>query len=60
MERKLRYGCIGAGGIARKKHLSNYAKQPDVELVAVCDSVLPAAEALARDFGIDQVYSDYR
>lgn len=60
MGEKLRYGCVGAGGIARKKHLSNYAKEPEVELIAVCDSLRPAAEALARDFGITHVYTDYR
>lgn len=60
MAEKLRYGCIGAGGIARKKHLSNYAKQQDIEMVAVCDSVLPAAQTLAQDFGIPMVYTDYR
>lgn len=60
MERTLRYGCIGAGGIARKKHLSNYAKQPNIELVAVCDSVLSAAQSLAQDFGITKVYTDYK
>lgn len=60
MEKKLRYGCIGAGGIARKKHLSNYAKLKEIELVAVCDSVLTSAQALAKDFGIDKVYTDYQ
>lgn len=60
MEKKLRYACIGAGGIARKKHLANYAKQKDIELVAVCDSVAAAAEALSRDFGIGKTYTDYK
>ncbi len=60
MKEKLRYGCIGAGGIARKKHMSNYAKLKEIEMVAVCDSVLPAAQALANDFGIVKVYTNYK
>lgn len=60
MAETLRYGCIGAGGIARKKHLFNYAKQPEIELAAVCDSVESAARTLAGDFGISKVYTDYR
>lgn len=59
MEQKLKYACIGAGGIARKKHLTGYSKLPDVELAAICDTNLPAAEALARDFSIPKVYSSY-
>ena len=34
---KLRYACIGAGGIARKKHLNGYSKLPQVALTAICD-----------------------
>lgn len=56
---RLRYGCIGAGGIARKKHMNGYSKLPNVELAAVCDSNIEAAEALARDFGVSRVYADY-
>lgn len=60
MSEKLRYGCIGAGGIAKKKHLNHYSKQPDVELTAVCDTDRLAADALAKEFGITKVYSDYK
>lgn len=58
-EQKLRYGCIGAGGIARKKHMNGYSKLPNVELAAVCDSNIEAAKALARDFGVARVYGDF-
>ena len=57
---KIRYCCIGAGGIARKKHVSGYHKQKDVEIVAVCDEYESAARALAKDFGIEKVYTDYK
>lgn len=59
--KKLKYACIGAGGIARKKHLPGYRKESDrVEIVAVCDAYSSAAEALAQDFGVPRVYTDYR
>ncbi len=57
---KLKYCCIGAGGIAKKKHLAGYAKEKDVELVAVCDTYEAAARALADQFGIEKVYTDYQ
>lgn len=60
MSEKLRYACIGAGGIARKKHLNGYSKLSQVGIVAICDTSRPAAEALAREFSIPRVYTDYR
>lgn len=57
---KLRYACIGAGGIAEKKHLNEYAKLADIELAAVCDPDLKAAERLAGKFGVPKVYADYQ
>lgn len=56
---KIRYCCIGAGGIAKKKHMAGYSKQKDVEIVAVCDSVEAAARSLADAFGVEKVYTDY-
>lgn len=60
METKFRYGCIGAGGIARKKHLPGYMKLPDVKVVAVCDTFRSNAHALADSFGGLHVYTDYK
>jgi len=57
---KLKYACIGAGGIARKKHVAGYAKQKDVEIVAICDTYEPSAKKLAADFGVAGVYTDYQ
>ncbi len=47
----LRYACIGAGSIGRTKHLAGYAKVPGVEIAAVCDTSLPAAQAAAAPYG---------
>lgn len=57
----LRVGLIGAGGIVRGAHLNpGWKAVPDAEIVAVCDVRKEAAESLARDFGIPQVFTDYR
>lgn len=57
---KIRYCCVGAGGIARKKHVSGYSKQKDVEIVAICDECEPSARALAKDFCVEKIYTDYK
>lgn len=55
----LKYGCIGAGGIADWKHLDGYSKIGGVKIQAICDSNLKAAEKLAEKYGIPDVYKDY-
>lgn len=59
MIKKLKYACIGAGGIANKKHLNNYAKINEIELVAICDIDIEAAKKLADKYHVPYVYSDY-
>jgi len=56
----LRYGCIGAGSIARAKHIREYRNVPDVELVAVCDENEKFAEEVAKEYGFNKYYIDYR
>ncbi len=57
---RLKYACIGAGGIARKKHLPGYSADGRVEVAAVCDSDLLLSEKLAKDFAVEHVYTDYK
>ena len=57
---KLRYACIGAGGIAEKKHLTEYSKLESVRLTAICDSNIEAAKRLAERFNIQSVYTNYQ
>jgi predicted dehydrogenase len=45
---KYKYCCIGAGGIAKFKHLPGYMKLPDVEICAVSD-ISDAALAWVRE-----------
>lgn len=59
MPAKLRYACIGAGGIADKKHLNEYAKSNDIELIAICDTNRPTAERMAEKYAIPRIYDNY-
>jgi len=58
-KKKLRVGVVGAGGISRSAHVSNYAQIPDVELVGICDVDVKKGQALADEFNIPNVYADY-
>ncbi len=60
MSERLRYACIGAGGVADKKHLKGYSELPEVEMVAICGTGTESAERLAAKYGIANVYSDYK
>lgn len=57
---KLRYGCVGAGGIARSKHIKHYKEFENIELVSICDSNEELAKDVAEQFGFKAYYSDYR
>lgn len=54
----LRVAIIGAGQVADKVHASYYCTRNDLELVAVCDSRLSQAQALAEKYGNPQVWDD--
>ena len=46
--KKLRYGCVGAGGVADHKHLKHYSMFDNVELAAISDPRVDACETLAK------------
>ncbi|MFC4769972.1 Gfo/Idh/MocA family protein [Effusibacillus consociatus] len=60
MTDKIRIGLIGAGGIARYRHLPCCAAIADVEVVAVFDAVEETARQAAAKFNIPTVFDDYR
>lgn len=62
MEKKLRIGIIGCGGIARGKHMPALKKIKEVEMVAFCDIIRERAEKAAKEYGIPDanVYEDYK
>ncbi len=60
MEKKLRVGLIGAGGIATYVHMPAWSKMKDVEIVAICDIKIERAQAMAEQYGVAQVFEQYR
>lgn len=62
MEKKIKIGIIGCGGIANGKHMPSLAKLDDVEMVAFCDIIEERAEKAKKDFGTPdaKVYTDYK
>jgi predicted dehydrogenase len=60
LERTVRIGVVGAGGIANFHHLPSLANHPAVRLVAACDVNAPAVAATAAKYHIPNVYTDYR
>jgi predicted dehydrogenase len=51
---------IGVGGWGAGGHMKAYSDSPYAEVVAVCDAVGERAEQVAREWGVANVYSDYR
>ena len=62
MEKILKIGIIGCGGIANGKHMPALEKVEGVEMVAFCDIVKERAEKAAEKFGTAdaKVYEDYK
>jgi predicted dehydrogenase len=57
---RIQVGCIGHGLIG-KRHLLDFAAQPDVDVAAVCDVYEPRLdEAVADAGGKPQRYTDFR
>jgi predicted dehydrogenase len=56
---KIKAAIVGAGLIARKKHIPAFLKHRNkIELVALCDVNEAGAQALANQFGIPRTYAD--
>ncbi len=62
MEKKIRIGVIGCGGIANGKHMPAEKRNPMAEMVAFCDIIEERAIKAREDFGKpeDKVYTDYK
>jgi len=60
MARTVKVGVVGAGGIARQAHVANYAQLPGVKLVGICDVDAAAAQALAEEYDIPEVFTDHK
>ncbi len=62
MDKKVRVGIIGCGGIANGKHMPSLHKLKNVEMVAFCDIIKERAEKAAKQYGTPdaKVYEDYK
>ena len=62
MERKVRVGIIGCGGIANGKHMPSLKNIPSVEMVAFCDIIPERAQAAKEKYGTPdaKTYTDYK
>ncbi len=62
MDRIVKVGIIGCGGIANGKHMPSLHALPNVEMVAFCDIIEERAVKAAADFGTAdaKVYTDYK
>ena len=62
MEKKLKVGIIGCGGIANGKHMPSLQKVKECEMVAFCDIIVERAEEAAKKYGVEgaKVYTDYK
>jgi len=58
--RELRVGIVGAGYIARARHIPCLQKNKHVALVAVADVSTKALEQVRSEFGMVANYTDYR
>lgn len=57
---KIKIGFVGCGQMGQLAHIANYATLPDVELVALADFRQETAKAVARRYGISNVYRDHQ
>lgn len=58
MSDTIRIGVIGAGAIAQVAHLPVLKRCEDIEIVGLCDTDVPKAQALAGRFRVGDVYDD--
>lgn len=62
MERIVKIGIIGCGGIANGKHMPALKTVENVRMVAFCDIIREKAEKAAKEYGTPdaKVYTDYK
>jgi len=56
----IKVGLIGAGGNTRLRHIPGLRGIPGVELVSVCNRSRESSHRVAEEFGIPQIYEDWR
>ncbi|WP_373232770.1 Gfo/Idh/MocA family protein [Cohnella sp.] len=56
--KKIKVAVLGCGAIAQRRHIPEYADNPNVELVAYADPVIERAEEMAKTYG-GKSYTSY-
>ena len=56
---KVRIGIVGAGEVARARHLPGFLALPGVEVVGVCNLKRESSGRVAREFGLAKVYGSW-
>ncbi len=56
----IRFGVIGAGWFASRRHLPDIVKHPEAQLAAICRRDPEALEKLQAHFHPEQIYTDWR
>lgn len=62
MDKVVKVGIIGCGGIATQKHMPSLARLKNVEMVAFCDIIEERAKKACEQFGTQEAkcYVDYK
>jgi predicted dehydrogenase len=62
MDRIVKVGIIGCGGIANAKHMPSLKKLENVEMIAFCDLIEERALKAAKEYGTPdaKIYTDYK
>lgn len=55
----LRIGIVGAGQVARSRHIPGFLALPGVKIVGVCNQRRESAGRVARDFNIPKIFSSW-
>jgi predicted dehydrogenase len=58
--KEIRIGLIGAGGIVKTRHLPGLKRLPGVRVTAVCNRSVESGAAVAREWDIPEVMTDWR
>lgn len=56
---EIRIGIVGAGQVARARHLPNFQAIPGVRVVAVCNRHRDSSRRVAMEFGIPKVHGTW-
>src|SRR5205823_2299440 len=55
----IRIGIVGAGAIARARHLPGFKALPGVKVVGVCNQHRDSATRVAREFEIPRIFENW-